>query len=122
MQHVARIIVIDDHPACRESLRWLLESLGCEAIGFGSAEEFLETLPQRDWQCLITDQRLPGISGADLLRELARRGHRGPQILLSAEPLSRAITDTIDWPHVTRLLKPVDADYLSAMISQLRLT
>jgi two-component system response regulator FixJ len=74
--------VIDDDDAARDSLAFLLENAGMEVRTYGSARAFLEqSIPAAD--CLITDIRMPEMSGMELLRELSRRGIRLPVIMIT---------------------------------------
>ena len=64
--------VIDDDDAVRQSLEFLLRTAGIAVRGFESAKAFLEVLPQIRSGCIITDVRMPEISGIDLLRRVKR--------------------------------------------------
>ena len=78
------ISVVDDDESVRESLPDLLRELGFEVAAFSSAEEFLAS----DWvdktRCLILDIAMPGMSGPDLQRELARRRRNIPIVFITA--------------------------------------
>jgi RNA polymerase sigma factor (sigma-70 family) len=67
------VFVVDDDPASRDPLRWLLESVDLKVVTFASAGEFLEQYDPRTPGCLILDVRLRGMSGLDLQAELNRR-------------------------------------------------
>src|SRR3954447_22925278 len=66
----ARVYVIDDDPAMRESLDFLLGSAGLHVRLFESAQMFLNELPSLEAGCVVTDIRMPGIDGMELLRRL----------------------------------------------------
>jgi FixJ family two-component response regulator len=68
------IYVVDDDPAVRESIGFLVSSVGYRHQAFASAQEFLDAWRPGNTACLIADIRLPGMSGLELQRELARRG------------------------------------------------
>lgn len=68
------VSVVDDDESVRESLPDLLRELGFEVEAFSSAEEFLASDSIGQTRCLILDVAMPGMSGPDLQRELARRG------------------------------------------------
>ena len=68
MQPEPIIYVIDDDDAVRQSLEFLLRTAGHTVRGFESAKAFLEILPELRSGCIITDVRMPEISGIDLLR------------------------------------------------------
>jgi two-component system response regulator FixJ len=62
--------IVDDDETLRESLAFVLSSVGIETRTHASAPDFLAALPDRSSGCVITDVRMPGMSGIDLLREL----------------------------------------------------
>jgi two-component system, LuxR family, response regulator FixJ len=62
--------VIDDDEAMRESLSFLLGVVGIEVQTYESAEAFLKVAPTAKAGCVITDVRMPGLSGIELLRRL----------------------------------------------------
>jgi two-component system response regulator FixJ len=66
----ATVYVIDDDAAVRESLQFLLRTAGVQVRTFESAAAFLTELPQLAGGCVVTDVRMPGISGLDLLRRM----------------------------------------------------
>jgi hydrogenase-4 transcriptional activator len=77
------VCVIDDESSFRESLSNLLRSAGLKVQAFASALEFLSNRPRAAPSCLVLDIRLPGISGLDLQKELARGGAQIPIILMT---------------------------------------
>jgi FixJ family two-component response regulator len=69
-----RVFVVDDDEQVRTSIAQLCRSVGLEVSTFGSADEFLEDCDPTNPGCLITDVRMPGMSGLELqqlLRETA---------------------------------------------------
>lgn len=77
------VFVVDDDPATRHSIAWLLESASLAVQTFPTGEAFLEACDPQRPGCLILDLRLPGISGAALQDALAERGVRLPVIMLT---------------------------------------
>ena len=72
------VVVVDDDPSFRNFLSRLVQTIGVKTLLFTSAEEFLAA-PQPDGPCcLVLDVQMPGLSGLDLQRELARRGRPLP--------------------------------------------
>ncbi|MBP2300513.1 response regulator transcription factor [Azospirillum picis] len=72
---IARTVyVVDDDPAMRHSLAWLIGALGVPVECFGSGEEFLHAVRPERPGCLVTDVRMPGMSGLELQDTLARAG------------------------------------------------
>ncbi len=68
------VYVVDDDPAMRHSLAWLIGSLGVRVETFASGEELLRSVRPDHPGCLVTDVRMPGMSGLELQDTLARAG------------------------------------------------
>ena len=79
------VSVVDDSESVRESLPDLLEQAGFAVQAFASAEAFLDSAAPGDTNCLILDVGLPGMSGPDLMQELARRGKAFPIVFITAQ-------------------------------------
>ena len=77
------VIVIDDDPGVRDSLGKLLRSAGFRISLLGSVNEFLESDRPEGPTCLVLDVRLPGQSGLELQRELARAKRPLPIIFIT---------------------------------------
>jgi FixJ family two-component response regulator len=110
------IYVIDDDEAVLQSLLALLESHGLTTRGFTKASDFLGQLDTSSHGCIITDWRMPEMSGMELLEELKKRGMPLPVIVLTAfadVPMAVAAMRT---GAVTVLQKPCpDAELLAAI-------
>ncbi len=78
------VYLVDDDEGVREYIAWLLQSAGWQVRAFDSAQRFLDAYDPNVPGCLVTDIRMPGLSGLDLQRELARRDCRIPIIMISA--------------------------------------
>lgn len=82
-EELATVFVIDDDISVRQAIEGMVKSVGLRARTFPSAQEFLQA-PQDDGpSCLVLDVRLPGVSGLDFQRELARLGIRIPIIFVT---------------------------------------
>lgn len=79
----ALVYVIDDDPAMRDSLDFLLESAGLKARLFDSAVSFLEALPSLGPGCIVSDVRMPGLDGIELLKRLRATGKSLPIIIMT---------------------------------------
>lgn len=80
----AMVAVVDDDESAREAIVELVRALGYEALGFSSGEDFLLSDDRQQAVCLITDMRMPNMSGLQLHGELAATGTWIPTILVSA--------------------------------------
>ena len=78
------IAVIDDDESFRMALVECLGSLGYEARGFASAEEFIAWEVDASYDCVITDIHMPGMSGLDLARLLTARPRGVPVVMVTA--------------------------------------
>ncbi len=80
----ATVFVVDDDPAVRRSLRWLIESIGLRVRTYSSGSEFLDEYDPQLPGCLVLDVRMPGMSGLDLQERLHERGRCIPIIVMTA--------------------------------------
>ena len=83
MQPEPIVYVIDDDDAVRQSLEFLLKTAGIAVRGFESATAFLEMLPRIQSGCVITDVRMPEITGIDLLRRIKESNLDIPVIVIT---------------------------------------
>jgi FixJ family two-component response regulator len=80
------IVIIDDDASVRSATGGLLRSLGYSVAMFASAHEFLRSNLIQQTSCVITDIRMPGLSGVELQDFLAAKGHKVPMIFMTAFP------------------------------------
>jgi len=78
------VYIVDDDPDMRDSLRWLLKTVGLRSVTFSSAGEFLQRFSGEGPACLVLDVRMPGTSGLDLFEEMNARGLRMPVLFITA--------------------------------------
>ena len=107
-----QVYAVDNDAGFRDSLRWLLECFGYQALVYSSAEEFLREYDPAAAMCLILDVRLPGMSGLDLQQELNRRGDTIPIIFVSAHGGVPVAVDAIKNGALHFLEKPFAAEKL----------
>lgn len=103
MTDKARVHVIDDDDAARESLVFLLDCAGLAVRAYGSADGFLAAAPPLEGAVIVTDVRMPGMSGVDLVRALKSRGVAAPVIV---------ITGHADVPLAIQAMKAGVADFI----------
>jgi FixJ family two-component response regulator len=80
------VVAIVDETALCEALSNLLRPAGYRVQTFASAEDFLASEGWHSVDCLILDAQLPGMSGLELQRHLARNGFQAPGIFVTGEP------------------------------------
>jgi FixJ family two-component response regulator len=97
------VFVIDDDKSVRDSIQWLLESIGLRVETFESAESFLRQWSPGRPGCLVLDVRMPGMSGPELMDKLGAPTPSLPIIFLSAHG---------DVPLAVRAMKGGAVDFL----------
>jgi two-component system, LuxR family, response regulator FixJ len=80
------IAVVDDDPAVCNSLKFSLELEGFAVRAYRSGAEFLSDGNFRDCKCFVIDQRMPGMSGMEVITELRQRKVSIPAILIISQP------------------------------------
>jgi two-component system response regulator FixJ len=116
MQLEPVIYVIDDDEAVRESLEFLLKTAGIAVRGFESAKAFLDILPEANSGCIITDVRMPDITGIDLLRHLQKINSNLPVIVITGHGDITLAVEAMKIGAVDFLEKPFDDDQLIAAV------
>ena len=100
--------VIDDDPSAREALEFLLDCAGFAVMTYASANAFLEALPAREPGCIVTDVRMPGMNGVELVRRLKALNVPDPVIV---------ITGHADVPMAIAAMKEGVADFIEKPFS-----
>lgn len=118
MSEILLIAVVDDDVAVREAVQSLLRSAGLGAVGFASAQDFLQSGHLQDAACLIVDVRMPRMGGLELQQQLTTAQCPLPIIFITAhgdaETRARALragaVDFLDKPFSDEaLLRAVQA-------------
>jgi two-component system response regulator FixJ len=108
----AIVHVIDDDEALRDSLAFLLRTADLEVMSHSSAAAFLEALPLTGLTCIITDVRMPGLSGIDLLRRMKELGIEVPVIVITGHGDVPLAVEAMRFGAVDFLEKPFDDEIL----------
>jgi len=108
----ALVAIVDDDDSLRDALQGLLKATGFPAEAFSSAEEYLNSGHQQETACLITDIRMPGMSGLELQAKLNEERRRFPIIFLTAHGDEKMRMQALRAGAVEFLAKPFDADAL----------
>ncbi|MBM4411515.1 MAG: response regulator transcription factor [Chloroflexi bacterium] len=108
----ARILVVDDEPTMREVVGQMVQDGGAEAVSVGSGEAALDLLRNADFDLVILDVGLPGISGFDTLRSIRERSDIPVMIVTGAGSLDERVTG-FDLGADDYVVKPVEIPELS---------
>lgn len=112
------IALIEDDEAVLDSLRAVLEARGMTVQCFASVEEFLAGQREHKPACIVSDVRLPGLSGLDLQRSLKERGSQIPLILITGHgDIAMAVAAMKDGAY-DFVEKPYDSNRLIASIQK----
>jgi RNA polymerase sigma factor (sigma-70 family) len=98
------VFVVDDDPSVRSAIKRLIGSMGLQVELFGAAQEFLASKLPNVPSCLVLDIRLPGISGLNLQRQLAKANIQIPIIFITAHG---------DIPMTVRAMKAGAVEFLT---------
>ncbi len=109
--------VIDDDEAIRQSLAFLLQTAKIEVRTYASAAAFLDALPDTELPgCVITDVRMPGLSGIDLLRRLKELDAAIPVIIITGHGDVPLAVEAMKIGAADFLEKPFDDEVLLASV------
>jgi FixJ family two-component response regulator len=106
------VAIVDDDDLMRTALQGLLKSAGLLAHAFASAEEFLRSGHQHNTGCLITDIRMPGMSGLELQANLNADHCRIPTIFITAHGDAKMRMQAMRAGAVEFFAKPFDDEAL----------
>ncbi len=110
------VYVIDDDAAMRDSLNFLLDSAGFAVTLFGDALAFLEALPGLGFGCVVSDVRMPGLDGIELLKRMKAQQSPFPIVIMTGHGDVPLAVEAMKLGAVDFLEKPFDDDRLNAMI------
>ena len=106
------VFIVDDDPAMRESLGFLVDSVGLSAETFATGREFLDRYDGESAGCLVLDIRMPGLSGLELQERLAEREIDIPIVMITGfadvsmavRALKAGAIDFIEKPYADQVL------------------
>jgi two-component system, LuxR family, response regulator FixJ len=116
MVHRGKVYVIDDDAAMRDSLDFLLGSAGFDVTVFESALSFLDSLSTIDFGCIVSDMRMPGVDGIELLKHLKAGGSLLPVVIMTGHGDVPLAVEAMKLGAMDFLEKPFEDDRLIGMI------
>jgi two-component system, LuxR family, response regulator FixJ len=108
--------IVDDDDALRESLAFLLGTARIDVATYPSAAAFLEAIPGAKLSCVITDVRMPGMSGIDLLKRLREMKIDVPVIVITGHGDVPLAVEAMKIGAIDFLEKPFDDEVLLASV------
>ncbi|HEY1313143.1 MAG TPA: response regulator FixJ [Steroidobacteraceae bacterium] len=112
MPDTQTVYIVDDDDAARQSLEFLLKSHKLTVQAYESAIAFLEALPNISTGCVITDVRMPGMSGIELLKRLKSATHPVPVIIITGHGDVPLAVEAMKYGAADFLEKPFDDELL----------
>jgi len=110
------VYVIDDDEAMRDSLNFLLDSSGFGVTLFDDAQAFLDVLPGLAFGCVVSDVRMPGIDGIELLKQMKAQQSPFPILIMTGHGDVPLAVEAMKLGAVDFLEKPFEDDRLTTMI------
>lgn len=114
----SQVYVVDDDPAMRESISWILNSLGYSVQCFATADEYLACPRTMEPFCLITDLLLPGTTGMNLCREIASGESPCSFVLISGHGDIPSAVEAMRLGAIDFLVKPFSRQQLIDAVSR----
>lgn len=116
MVHRGKVYLIDDDDAMRDSLDFLLSSADFQVTLFKSAQNFLKALATLDFGCVVSDVRMPGIDGIELLKHLKACGSLFPVVIMTGHGDVPLAVEAMKLGALDFLEKPFEDDRLIGMV------
>src|SRR5437667_6942636 len=113
-----RILIVDDDAGQRSLLVSFLSGQGFETVAVASGDQALETLRTQEFSMMISDVRMPGLSGLETLRRARQEHSVLPVLLVTAYADIREAVGAMRDGAVNYLAKPIDLDELLASVRQ----
>lgn len=111
-----KVYVIDDDEAMRDSLNFLLDSANFEVTLFETALRFLDALPGLEFGCVVSDVRMPGLDGIELLKRMKAGHSRFPIVIMTGHGDVPLAVEAMKQGAVDFLEKPFEDDRLIGMV------
>ncbi len=112
------VYIVEDDASTRDALEELIRPTGANVESFNSAEAFLSNFDCQQPSCLLVDQKLPGISGCELLRQLHGAGVPIPAVLVTAYATTPITVEAMRMGAVDVLEKPCGDHVIRNAIEQ----
>jgi two-component system response regulator FixJ len=116
MSDKGKVYVIDDDEAMRDSLQFLLDSADFDVALFETALNFLDALPSLDFGCVVSDVRMPGLDGIELLTRMKASHSTFPIVIMTGHGDVPLAVEAMKLGAIDFLEKPFEDDRLIGMI------
>lgn len=118
MQNNGTILIVDDEPNTLKVISAILKNKGYDILTARTAEEALNSIKKKDVDALISDYKLPGINGIQLVNEIKNKGYQMPIVMLTAYGTIEKAVEAMKKGAFNYLVKPVNPDELITVMRE----
>lgn len=112
------VLVVDDHPQARESMGDILRHAGYGVDCVSSGVEALSRLANQDYDVVITDLQMPGMSGLEFIREIEQRRHGAQVAMVTAHATVTSAVEAMRHGAFDYIEKPFDVEQLERLVAR----
>ncbi len=113
-----RVLVVDDHRSARESMVDILRRSGHEVDSCTSAAEALNTIRRKIFDCIVTDLKMPGMTGIEFIVQLEQRRYGAQVVMVTAHASVATAVEAMRHGAFDYIEKPFDIDQFEQLTSQ----
>lgn len=119
MQQAKPVLIVDDNVELAENIKELLEDEGVNADIAASGEDALVMLAQSEYALVVTDMRMPGMSGLDLVRAIRNQSPRIQVVVMTAYTSDEILDEAQAEGALASLSKPIDLRRFLPLVERL---
>ena len=112
------VLVVDDHRSARESMVDILRQSGHEVDSCSSAAEALNTIRRKVFDCIVTDLKMPGMTGVEFIVQLEQRRYGAQVVMVTAHASVATAVEAMRHGAFDYIEKPFDIDQLERLTNQ----
>ncbi|MDA7951062.1 MAG: sigma-54 dependent transcriptional regulator [Pirellulaceae bacterium] len=113
-----RVLVVDDHQSARQAVSDLLEHFGCQVVCCASAAEGLKVVDKQEFELIITDLQMPGMSGLEFMQALKKRGCVSQMVMITAYGSVAVAVEAMRHGAFEFIEKPFNVDQLEEVVTR----
>ena len=115
---VGRVLVVDDHPQARQSMADVLRHAGHRVACCSSGAEALQATERERFDCIVTDLKMPGMSGLELIVQLHQRQYPAQIVMVTAHASVASAVEAMRHGAFDYIEKPFNVDQLEGLVAQ----
>jgi putative nucleotidyltransferase with HDIG domain len=115
-----KVLLVDDHVSVLRFLSLAFSSKGCDVATAGRAEEAFELIGKQSFDLVVSDIKMPGLSGLDVLRAVKGRQPETPVVLITGAPSVESAVFGVRHQAFDYLTKPFSADEVPQLLERVR--